>query len=177
MNSEFGLIHIYCGDGKGKTTAAMGLALRALGCGGRVLVVQFLKDGDSSELNALKAFPGVNVLTGKPVKGFSFAMTAAEQQLVAKHHNAYLQQAITLCRDQQADMLILDEIIGALNKQLVNQDFLLDFLRNKPAQLEVVMTGRNPSSELVELADYVSEINKIKHPYDQGIKSRIGVEK
>jgi len=177
VSEEYGLIHVYCGEGKGKTTAAMGLALRAAGSGIRVLVVQFLKDGNSSELKALRRLPEIEIVTGKPVKGFTFAMTPAERELVAAHHNACLQQAVARCHNGEFAMLILDEVIGAVDKGLVDKDLLLDFLRHKPARLEVVMTGRNPLPELVEMAQYVSEINKIKHPYEQGILARIGVEK
>lgn len=174
--NELGLIHIYCGDGKGKTTAAMGLALRALGYGYRVLVVQFLKDGSSSELKALSTFPKASVISGKDVAGFSFAMNAQERLIVAQNHNDHLTDAIALCQNGGFDLLILDEVIGAMNADLIDCALLFSFLKSKPQTLEVAMTGRNPSEELIALADYVSELRKIKHPYDKGIGARGGIE-
>lgn len=176
MKNELGLIHIYCGDGKGKTTAAMGLALRAVGYGYRVVLVQFLKDGNSSELKALSTFPKVTIISGKEVAGFSFHMNEEERRIVTKNHNDHLTQAIALCQKGEGDLLILDEVLGAVSTGLIDYEKLLCFLKNKPQSLEVVMTGRNPSDELLSLADYVCDIHKEKHPYDKGIAARGGIE-
>ena len=81
------------------------------------------------------------------------------------------------CRDEKIDLLILDEVIGACNTGVFNVDNLLNFLKNKPVNMEVVLSGRNPQPELVALADYVSEIKKNKHPYDRGISARTGIER
>lgn len=174
--NELGLIHIYCGDGKGKTTASMGLALRALGYGYKVVITQFLKDGDSSELKAIKQFSNATVISGKQVAGFSFSMNDQEKEIVTKNHNEHLKKAIELCENGDCDVLILDEIMGAIKTQLINYDMLISFLKNKPPHVEIVMTGRNPNVELIELADYVSEVKKVKHPYEKGIKARGGIE-
>ncbi len=174
---SMGLTHIYCGDGKGKTTAAMGLALRAAGCGAKVVIVQFLKDGDSSELNALRTLPNVTVISGKEVRGFSFTFTEEEKARVREGNNSRLREGIELCTSGKCDMLILDEAMGALFTQLLDRKMLVGFLKNRPKHIEIVMTGRNPDAELLELADYVSKIEKVKHPYDKGIPARAGVEK
>jgi len=147
---ERGLIHIYCGDGKGKTTASIGLAVRAAGSGMNVLFVQFLKKSDTSELNILKKLPGLSVLRPSGDECWT---------------------------DVKSGLLVLDEVIGAYNREVIDRASLVSFLREKPENLEVVMTGRNPTAELIELADYVSEIRKIKHPFDRGIRARTGIEK
>lgn len=176
MKNELGLVHIYCGDGKGKTTAAMGIALRGIGCGFNVLIVQFLKDGDSSELKPLSSFPNVTVFSGKEIEGFTFSMTDEDKQKVYAKHNQHLKNAITLCNEGKCDILILDEAIGAMNMKLMDCEMLTDFLKAKPCNVEVIMTGRNPSDEIASYADYISEISKVKHPYDKGIQARNGVE-
>jgi cob(I)alamin adenosyltransferase len=174
---ERGLVHIYCGDGKGKTTAALGLAVRCAGRGFKVLIVQFLKNQDTGELHALEKIPEITILRGKA--GYSFLMNMNNEQKrgCRETHDQNLQQAIALCSSGQVDLLILDEIMAAYNYDMVERNLLLDFLKNKPVNLEVVLTGRDPRSELTELADYVSEIKKVKHPYDRGIQARIGIER
>ncbi len=176
MKNELGLMHIYCGDGKGKTTAAMGLALRAVGYGYRVVIAQFLKDGNSSELKPLSTFKNVTILSGKEVAGFSFAMNDEQKKIVTKNHNEPLENAISLCEDGECDVLILDEVFGAISTDLIDYEMLLSFIKNKPPQIEVVMTGRNPNEEFIKIADYVCDIKKVKHPYDKGIHARGGIE-
>lgn len=171
-----GLIHIYCGDGKGKTTAALGIVLRAVSAKNKVLFVQFLKDGNSSELKTLSKFSNVKIITGKGVDGFTFTMTDKEKEIVKKIHNNHLTEAIDICKNNNIGVLVLDEIIGAINLKLVDYNILLDFLKNKPENLEVIMTGRDPNKELIDIADYVSEVKKIKHPYDKGIEARVGID-
>ena len=161
----FGLIHIYCGDGKGKTTAAVGLAVRCAGRGNKVLLVQFLKSRDSGELYSLAKLPDIEVMRGKESKKFTFQMNEEEKHALAKIKNGGY------------SLLILDEVIGALNAKVFETPKLIEFLRHKPENLEVVLTGRNPAPELVEIADYVSEMRKVKHPMDKGIMAREGIEK
>ncbi len=172
-----GLVHLYCGDGKGKTTAALGLLLRAVGSGCQALLVQFLKDGDSSEIALLRTLPGVTVLTGKDVPGFTGGMSDEQKETVRRRHQAHFDEAVRICREGGCGLLVLDEAIGAVNKGLLDGDALLRFLRERPDGLEVVLTGRDPQPPFVELSDYVSEICKRKHPYDRGITARKGVEK
>lgn len=171
------MIHIYCGDGKGKTTAALGLAVRFAGSGRRVYVLQFLKGAPSCELAILARIPEITVQRNSRDFGFSFVMTPAQKEEAAQMHNRHLKQAVGACRDGAYGMLVLDECLGALSAGLLDGSFLRDFLYNKPSDLEVVLTGRNPPADLLELADYVSEMKKRKHPFDQGVPARIGVEK
>lgn len=177
MKDKLGLIHIYTGDGKGKTTSSVGLAVRGLGAGLNVVFCQFLKSGNSSEINILKNLDNLTIVQGEGVKGFVKYMSEEEVKHVTKMHDEMLLECINLCKSGKCDMLILDEIMAAVNLNVVSYKVLLDFLRNKPENVEIVMTGRNPKEELIDLADYVSEIRKIKHPFDKGINARYGVEK
>ena len=172
-----GLIHIYCGDGKGKTTAALGLAIRCAGHGNHVLLVQFLKSRPTGELKSLTLIPGIELMRGKETKKFTFQMTAEEKAQVLVEHLALFDKVKEKCATEHIDLLILDEVIGACNTGVFDKDILVDFLKGKPAELEVVLTGRNPAAELVELADYVSEICKRKHPFEKGIAARTGIER
>ena len=169
-----GLIHLYCGDGKGKTTAALGLALRAAGAGKQVVFTQFFKDGSSSEIEPLAALPGVRVFHADTVRGFYRNMTPTQREQAGKDFAALFRQVTQAA--QEADLLILDEIVSACNRGVVPEKLVTDFLREKPARLEVVLTGRNPSAALLELADYITEMRKLRHPFDRGIGARKGIE-
>lgn len=172
-----GLIHIYCGDGKGKTTCATGLAIRMVGAGKKVVFSRFLKEETSSELKVLLNLPGIVMCCCDKCFGFVWNMTEDMKREAKQYYADYFVQVVEKAKAEKADMLVLDELVGAYNYQLVNQQEVLRFLREKPEHLEVVLTGRNPGKELIELADYVSQIQKIKHPYDQGICARTGIEK
>ncbi len=175
---ELGLIHIYCGDGKGKTTASMGLAIRAAGRDKKVLLTQFLKDNESGELNSLeKLKDNIVLLKGDPVIKFFKFMSPEEQEITKKEHGERFKKVTKKAIEEKFDLLIMDEIIASINLELISLDEVVEFLKNKPKTLEVVLTGRDPNEKLVELADYVSEINAVKHPYEKGIASRIGIEK
>ena len=173
---DTGLIHIYCGDGKGKTTASLGLVLRCAGRGGKILFAQFLKGRPTGELEALKALPQVTVLRGKAILKFTFQMTDAEKQATCEAQTALLQKVRDCCDMHPPDLAVCDELVGACARGLVPEEQALDFLKDKPAHTEVVLTGRDPSPALLDLADYVSEIKKIKHPFDRGLAARIGIE-
>lgn len=166
-----GLVHLYCGDGKGKTTAAMGLALRALGQGMRVIVVQFLKNGTSGELEPLKKL-GAAVYSGQPGAKFTFQMNAEEKAQATKENNARLAEAL----QQPCDLLILDEICAARNSGMVDEALAKQAVLERPQHREVVLTGRNPEAWMVEAADYITEMQPRRHPYEQGIPARKGIE-
>ena len=166
-----GLVHLYCGDGKGKTTAAMGLALRALGQGMRVVVVQFLKNGTSGELEPLKKL-GAAVYSGQPGAKFTFQMNAEEKAQATKENNARLAEAL----QQPCDLLILDEICAARNSGMVDEALAKQAVLERPQHREVVLTGRNPEAWMVEAADYITEMQPRRHPYEQGIPARQGIE-
>lgn len=169
-----GLIHIYCGDGKGKTTAAVGLTLRSAGAGNRVVFTQFFKDGSSSEISLLRQIPGISVLHADTVGGFWKRMTAEQQAQASRDYTELFHIACE--RAKNMDLLVLDEVISACNHGAVPEEALLEFLQNKPENLEVVLTGRNPSEALLAQADYVTEMKKVKHPFDRGVLARKGIE-
>lgn len=174
--NDLGLVHIYCGEGKGKTTCSVGLTVRACGYGLRVLFMQFLKPGTSSELKILRELPGIEVFNTTPTKKFSFQMTEEEKQETRDNNAREFAQVVEKVTKEHYDMLVMDECLGAIEAGLLDEQVIIDFLKNRPAQMEVVVTGRYPSEELTELADYVSRIDKVKHPYDQGIPARAGIE-
>ncbi|ALB47406.1 MULTISPECIES: cob(I)yrinic acid a,c-diamide adenosyltransferase [Clostridium] len=175
---ELGLIHIYCGDGKGKTTAAMGLGMRAVGRQKKVLLTQFLKDNETGELNSIEKLGNdFEVFKGAPVKKFFKFMSEEEQRETKREHEERFSKVTKKAVEENFDLLILDEIIASTNLDLIPLSEVVNFLEKKPKGLEVVLTGRNPNEKLVELADYVSEIKAVKHPYEKGIGSRIGIEK
>jgi len=171
-----GLVHIYCGDGKGKTTAAMGLITRALGHGWRVLLVQFLKNGRSGELATLRKLPGVQIIAGQVTGKFSIAMSDQEKAATRALHLDFFRTAVAAVGHENTDLLVLDEILGAIESGLMDEAALLSFLDSKPASLEVVLTGRVASGSLLERADYISRIACVRHPYQRGIMAREGIE-
>ena len=170
-----GLVHIYCGDGKGKTSAAVGLTVRAAGAGRRVLFTQFLKNGDSSELSVLRALENVEVFVCDARHGFLWKMGENERAQAKQDYSALLEAALEKAR-RGVDLLVLDEAVSACNLGVIEEKKLLDFLREKPSELEVVLTGRYPSAALLQRADYVTEMKKLRHPYDRGVGARRGIE-
>ncbi len=171
-----GLIHIYCGDGKGKTSAAIGLAVRAAGSGMNVLFTRFLKNEFSGELKILDEIPRIKVLHLEKSYGFFQTLSEEEQKEVRKMYAELWNLISEEISKGSWDVLIIDEFMAAYRYGLIEHDEALRFLREKPDHLEVVLTGRDPDQALVELADYVSEIRKIKHPFDRGIRARKGIE-
>ncbi|MBB6623655.1 cob(I)yrinic acid a,c-diamide adenosyltransferase [Clostridium gasigenes] len=174
---EIGLIHIYCGNGKGKTTAAMGLGMRCAGRKNKVLLTQFLKDNNTGELVSIeKLNEYFHVVKGAPMKDWFNCLDKEGQEEVIKEHRDRFLSITKKAIDENYDLLILDETMAALNYGVLELDTVLEFLKNKPKNLEVVLTGRNPNQKLIDIANYVSEINPIKHPFEEGIPSRIGIE-
>lgn len=171
-----GLIHIYCGDGKGKTSAAIGLAVRAAGCGRKTLFARFLKNEESGELKILDAVPEIEVLHLNKSYGFFQTLTDREKEEVRRMYRDLWEQICGMTAGDVYDILVMDEFMAAYNYGLIGREEALRFLKEKPERLEVVLTGRNPSDELLDLADYVSEIRKVKHPFDRGIPARRGIE-
>ena len=163
MKDNLGYVHVYCGDGKGKTTTAMGLCTRAAGYGYKVLIYQFMKNNKTSERKILQQIPNITFVDGLERK------TYYEKQF---------RKITAKAAEENYDLLFFDELIYTIRAGLFDEQILLDYLKNeKPAHLEVILTGQQPSEELVALADYVSEIRKIKHPFDQGLPARLGIEK
>lgn len=172
-----GLIHFYYGDGKGKTTTALGLAVRAAGCGKSVVIVQFLKDWKCGELDSLTHLRNVTVFRGKSSGGV-FIRDMTEEEIAATRaiHDENLGKALELQRNGHCDMLILDEAVDAYQLGVLDALLFEGLIDNKPESLELVITGHHPDPRLLERADYVTEMVKRKHPYDRGIAARRGIE-
>lgn len=169
-----GLIHIYYGDGKGKTTAAVGQAVRAAGYGYKVLFYQFLKNNTSSERKSLEQVPNITCIKGCEQVKFSFQMNEEEKKEVRNYNKEQLQN---LCQEiENYDVLILDEAVCATGIGLLEEKELIHFLKNKPEKLEVILTGHTVSDTLLDIADYVTEMKKVKHPFDRGVAARAGIE-
>lgn len=173
---SLGLLHIYTGAGKGKTTAAAGLALRAAGQGIPVVFLQFLKGGPSGEVEALARLPGVTVLRGKAGEKFASAMTPEEREKTRALQDGSLRRAIQMAREGKCGLLVLDEVTAALKHDLVDEGLLRQLLEEPPPGVELVFTGRDAPGWLLERGDYVTEMKKLRHPYDRGITARRGIE-
>ena len=173
-----GLTLVFTGNGKGKTTAAVGLTVRAAGNRMKVFFLQFIKgQWKTGEREILRNLPGVDLeVTGR---GFTIErlrnprIPMDDHAAAAAHGWQVAQQIVT---EGDYDVVVLDEILGAVKAGLVPLDELLALIRAKPATQHLVLTGRNAPPELIELADLVSEIQPIKHPLQQGIKAQRGIE-
>jgi cob(I)alamin adenosyltransferase len=166
------MIHIYTGDGKGKTTAALGLALRSAGRGKKVVIVQFMKGADTGELRSLALLPGITVLRNKQHYGFFNRVGAETQSRIIDDNNNSLTEALGL----PCDLLALDEVFSAYSMGALDRNVIDSLVLEKNEARELVLTGRNPPRHIIDAADYVSEIRKIKHPYDLGVEAREGIE-
>ena len=166
------MLHIYHGDGKGKTTAAMGLALRMAGRGKRVVIAQFLKSEDSGERQLLKRMPTVATIPLPKDLPFTFEMTPEQLERERERYANMLLRLEDL-RDE-ADLLVLDEVCDAIDLGLVELTAVLRLLDGYGG--EAVLTGRQGQDELLSRADYVTRMEKQKHPFDRGVGARVGVE-
>ena len=175
--SKTGLIHIYYGTGKGKSTAALGLALRAAGSGKNVVVAQFLKSWTCGEHNSLPHLPNITLLRGKAANGkFVYVMSDEEKLETKASQEECLISAIELAENGACDVLIQDEAIDAHEMGVLDLDILEKIIYNKPDMLELIITGHNPNEKLLAQADYITEMKNHKHPYDKGISARKGIE-
>lgn len=169
-----GLIHIYCGDGKGKTSAAIGLMIRAAGRKKKILFVRFLKNEDSGELDVLDKISEIERLRMPGGYGFYWTLSQEEKEQMKKEYTKIWEEIEE--KAIQYDILVMDEFAAAFTHGLIPADRVITFLRNKPEYLEIVLTGRNPDKRVMELADYISEIQGVRHPFEKGIPAREGIE-
>jgi cob(I)alamin adenosyltransferase len=193
--NRLGLVQVYTGEGKGKTSASLGLSLRAIGQGFSTYVIQFMKSGDTGELFSVKKYIpnfkiaqfGKDALSDKQMKMFEFdgqgdlngtdgrymfLPDAAEKEPARRA----LEHASNVINSGKYDLVVLDEINCALHKNLVTIAEVLKLLNEKPEKVEVILTGRNAPQEIMDKADYVSVIKEVKHPWHQGIGARRGIE-
>ncbi len=169
-----GYVQVYTGSGKGKTTAAFGLALRAAGAGLKTFVAQFLKGMDSSELEAIKRFSDLIVLRQYGTGSFILGEPTQEDREAAAAGFAEVKEAVA---SRDYDLVILDEINVAMRLSLISVDEVLELIETRPHHVELVLTGRNADARIVERADLVTEMREVKHYYTQGVQARKGIER
>lgn len=176
MTRTKGLVHIYHGDGKGKTTAAFGLALRALGNGWRVGIVQFLKGSPTGEVTALEEMKNVTVRRNSQDFGFFSNMSMKDREEMTAMHNNNMQLLIEEIKQGRYDMVILDELCAAYNQEAVERNLVKELLELAKGRIELVITGRNPHDDFMSYADYVTQMQQERHPFEKGVMARQGVE-
>ena len=172
---ERGFIHLYFGDGKGKTTSAIGLAIRALGAGLKVAFFQFFKPGNSSEVKIFKTFYPNLYYASFHHGGF------VKDKEISKELKEKILEGYALFKgllsSKAYDVIILDEFVYALTWNIIDLEEFLEVLKNKPLEIEIVITGREPPLALIEASDLVTEMKMIKHYFQRGVKARWGIEK
>lgn len=169
-----GYIQVYTGNGKGKTTAALGLAIRAAGAGLKVFIAQFIKMGEYSEIKALKRFNDLITVeqfgTGRFIKG---KPSASDIEAARKG----LERIKAVFASNQHNVVIMEEANVAAKLGLLSVEDMLEIMVEKPKDVELVITGRGADSRIIEKADLVTEMKEVKHYFQKGVKARIGIEK
>lgn len=176
MNRNKGLIIVYTGDGKGKTTASLGMALRTIGWGGKVLVVQFIKTIQTGEHKAINKFlPNIKIV--QMGSGWVGIMGDKKPKSV---HQASAKRALEFAKKEimskKWPLVILDEINGAVKGGLLTLKEVLQLLKTKPEDVTLVLTGREADPKIIDTADLVTEMKKVKHPFDSGILAQKGID-
>ena len=166
------MLQIYCGEGKGKTTASLGLALRMAGAGMKVAFVQFMKGGDTAELNSLAKIDEIDVMRCDRDYGFFNTLSESDKAELSACHNGLLEKAFS----GSYDAVILDEFNFAYGHALMDCGRAEKLISESAEKIEVVITGRNPAQVFVDAADYISEIQCVRHPYQKGVTARKGIE-
>lgn len=177
--AKHGYIQVYTGDGKGKTTASLGLAMRALGRCWKVLIIMFMKGGDDyGELNSFRN------LSPEIAKNLTIIQAGADR-IVYQNNKTDADVSIVkegwelakrVIKNDEYNLVILDEANIAIDMGFIDLDEMIDVLKNKPEEMEIVLTGRNAKQEIVDIAHLVSEIKPVKHYWDTGIAARKGIE-
>jgi len=195
MMKKLGLVQVYTGDGKGKTTCSLGLSLRAIGQGFKIYMIQFLKSGDTGELFSIKKYIpnmtivqfGKEAIVDKQLKMFEFDGQGEINETGGKYKflpdmeerepaRRALEHALKIIHSGEHDIVILDEINCAMHKGLIEIPEVIKMIDEKPEHVEIILTGRNAPHQIIERADLVSEIMMRKHPWEKGIDARRGIE-
>lgn len=171
-----GYVQVYTGNGKGKTTAAMGLAFRAAGDGMEVKIVQFLKSWKTGELEAASKFSNMEIYRFEKVKGFTWDLNEEELAQLKKEVRDAFTFVKKLVENRECDILILDEIMAAISAEFISDEEVLSLINSKPRDMELILTGRNVPNKILERADLVTEMKEIKHYYEKGVNAREGIE-
>jgi len=170
------MIHLYYGNGKGKTTAALGLALRAAGAGKSVLICRFLKNNESGELVSLECIPNIEVMDCGCVKGFLPQLGEAEQAAAAVGQKTAFQRACRAMDEREYDLVVLDEVLWLKELGIVEESSICALAKKLGSRCEVVLTGGKAWDKIIACADYITHMEKIRHPYDGGTPARSGIE-
>lgn len=170
------LIHVYTGDGKGKTSALLGLSIRAAGSGMKVLYTHFLKDKNSGEFKVLENIENIELFIHYRHFGFIKYMSEEEFEEAKNYYSYYFEEIIKKINEKKYDVLVMDEFMAAYNYDIIDKNKALNFLKSNLGKFEIALSGRDVADEILELADYVSSIEAIKHPFTKGIKARKGIE-
>ena len=172
-----GYVQVYTGNGKGKTTAAVGLGVRAVGDSMKVFMVQFLKSGETGELKSTKQFgDAFQIFRFEKKRRFVWTLTEEEKEEVKKEIKLAYNFALEVLHQNKCDILILDEIMGVLGNKFLSTEDVLNLIDEKPENMELILTGRNVPKEIIEKVDLVTEMKDIKHYFEAGVPAREGIE-
>jgi len=169
------MIQLYLGDGKGKTSAAMGAVLRCIGQGGRAGVFQFLKSGESGEVGILKTLKNVDYFNDIEITGFYHTLTESEKNTVSEKVIAQLKKVSNALSSAKYNLIVLDEVIDLIDLNIISEEFLVKLLSNS-GNTELILTGHKPYDKIIDISDYYTYFYCKKHPYNKGIKGRKGIE-
>ncbi len=174
------MIHLYTGQGKGKTTAAIGLCIRAAGRDFRVCFAQFMKGNDTGELHVLEKLEGVTVLRSSRDFGFYSSMTDADREELTDIHNRILDRLLEMAENGDCRMIVMDELTYPVKWGLLDTEKLKCLLEagkeGSSGEMEIVITGRDAADFLMDAADYITEMECVRHPYEKGVTAREGIE-
>lgn len=175
MTDKKGLVIIYTGEGKGKTTAALGLVLRAVGYQKKCLIIQFGKNSFSGEIRSLKLLKTVKVIQG----GKGFVKILGDKLALKEHKKAAQKTFDTLYNEVVKniwDLVVADEIVGAVSSGLLPENLVIKLVKDKPESLDLVLTGHHAPKKIIEMADLVTEMQEVKHPYQKKVKAKKGLD-
>ncbi len=174
---EKGYVQVYTGNGKGKTTAAVGQAIRAVGNGLKVYMLQFLKTHPTGELEVAKLIgEDFQIFRFESKKGFFWNLTEEERITLQEEVKEAYNFAMEVIKNNSCDVFILDEIMGVLWNKLLSEEEVIKLIDNKPVNMELILTGRNVPDSIKDRADLVTEMKEIKHYMEQGVRVRAGIE-
>jgi cob(I)alamin adenosyltransferase len=174
---EKGYVQVYTGNGKGKTTAAVGQAVRSVGNGLKVYMLQFLKTDPTGELEIAKLIGDkFQIFRFESKKGFFWTLNEEEKAILKTETDTAYKFAMETINNSKCDVFILDEIMGVLSNKLLTEEQVIELINNKPINMELILTGRNVPDSIIAKADLVTEMKEIKHYMEKGVYSREGIE-
>ncbi|WP_315108204.1 cob(I)yrinic acid a,c-diamide adenosyltransferase [Clostridium intestinale] len=177
MKLDKGMIQVYTGDGKGKTTAAIGQGIRAYGNGLKIVMIQFLKSNETGELNVLKNLgENFKLVRLEKKRGFVWTLKAEEIEELKKEVIEEYNYAKEVLANDLCDVLILDEVMGVLKNNFLSEDDVLELIKSKQNHVEVILTGRNVPEKVAGYADLITEMKEVKHYFSKGVNARRGIE-